>query len=56
MENDTRWTRWGSAAAAVWILGVTAVYFVRFSMAFYRDNQDAINGLLEKLGLGFLVS
>lgn len=58
-ENDqtsSRWAFWGNLAAALWILGTTVVYFLRFTAAFYRDNQGAINELLEKLGLGFLVS
>ncbi|MEA3365684.1 MAG: hypothetical protein U9Q79_08605 [Candidatus Hydrogenedentes bacterium] len=42
-------------AAAVWIVVTAALYYVRFSIAFYRDNQDAMNDLFEKLGIGFLV-
>jgi hypothetical protein len=55
-EQHSRWAFWGNLAAALWILGTTVVYFLRFTAAFYRDNQGAINELLEKLGLGFLVS
>jgi hypothetical protein len=54
-ENSIQWGFWGNLAAAVWMLGTTVIYFLRFTAAFYRDNQSAINALLEKLGLGFLV-
>ncbi|HOF39190.1 MAG TPA: hypothetical protein PLD73_03890 [Candidatus Hydrogenedentes bacterium] len=53
-ETLSRWAFWGHLAAAVWILGTTVLYFVRLSAVFFRDNHDTLNGLLERLGLGFL--
>lgn len=50
----SRWAFWGHLAAALWILGTTVLYFVRLSAVFYRNNPDALNDLLERLGPGFL--
>ena len=52
-NGHSRWAFWGTLAAAVWLLGTTVLYFMRFTAAFYRANPDAIHGLFEKLGLGF---
>ncbi len=53
-KEHSRWAFWGNLAAAVWILGTTVLFFMRYTAAFYRDNPDAIHNLFEKLGLGFL--
>ena len=41
------------AAAILWIFGGSLFYYIYFSFTFYHDNQDAILGLLAKLGIHF---
>ena len=43
------WQAAGNALAALWIVGVAAFFLIRFSIVFYRANQPAIDGLLERL-------
>ena len=35
---------------AMWMIGVTLFFLVRFSFAFYRDNEAAIRAVLERFG------
>ncbi len=35
--------------AAAWLIGVMALFYVRFSAAFYEGNRDAIAALLRRL-------
>lgn len=43
------WRVVGNALAAIWIVGGTLFFLVRFTAVFYRANQDAIDRLLERL-------
>ena len=43
------WPLVGNALAAIWIVGGTVFFLVRFAAVFYRANQDAIDRLLERL-------
>ncbi len=39
----------GNTLAALWIMGATAFFLMRFSIVFYRANQAAIDNLLERI-------
>lgn len=39
----------GHGLLALWILGTALVYFIRFTADFYRANQGAIDGLIERI-------
>lgn len=35
---------------AIWMVGVTLFFLIRFSFAFYREHEPAIRAALERLG------
>ena len=47
MTSTRKWPRIGNVVAAVWIFGGAVVFFVRFSVVFYRANRSAIRHTLE---------
>jgi len=43
------WRAVGNALAAIWIVGGTLFFLVRFAAVFYRANQGAIDRLLDRI-------
>ena len=41
--------RFGLIALSLWIFGVSAAYFIRFSFEFYSANQSALDTLLQRI-------
>ena len=52
-EGHPRWRRalrrGGYALLAVWIFGVAAFFYLRFTMVFYTANKDSIDSALKSL-------
>lgn len=46
----TLWRRAWLFAAAIWVFGGLLLFFIRFSTAFYLDNERGIRDLLAWLG------
>jgi hypothetical protein len=44
-----RLRRAGNVAAALWVFGGAFYFFIHFTLVFYRANEPAILGVLERI-------